>query len=317
MKRVIALALAASICLPVLAGCGTKKDTNTPADTTAPVLTGKEALDGKKVIFFGNSHLYYGNCVADVGQTTDSSKRLNDQGLFYQLCKANGVDVQVTNYSFGVHQLSDFYSHSCAAGRGHDGHDHMADLEDLNYDYVILQEGTKAEGHDLVASVKSMMELFTAKNPNVKFLFMAHLLPYTAGYDWLPQVKELESLGVTVIDWGGLLNSVISGEVQVPGSAQTYNHNSFIISKSATDGYHPNLLTGYITAMMTYCAITGEKAETLKLLGGDSIVGDAVALSTFRSQYYTFNNQTNFEDILLSKTEMQGIQKLIDQYMAK
>ena len=315
MKKIIALALAAAICLPVLVGC--KKDEAGAPGTTAPVLTGKEALKGKKVIFFGNSHLYYGNCVADVGQTTDINKRVNDQGLFYQFCKANGVEVKVTNYSFGVHQLSDFYSHSCAANRGHDGHDHMADLGDLNYDYVVLQEGTKAEGHDLINSVKKMMELFTAKNPNVKFIFMPHLLAYTAGYDWLGQVKDLEALGVTVVDWGGLLNAIINGEVQVPGTEQTYKHSSFVISQSAKDGYHPNLLTGYITAMMTYCAITGEKAETLKLLGADSIVGDAVALSTFRSRYYTFNNETNFEEVLLSKTEMQGIQKLIDQYTAK
>lgn len=315
MKRMIALVLAVAICLPVLAGC--KKKADAPVASTVPAVTGKEALNGKKVIFFGAGHLYYGNCVEDAGQTTDMSVRAKDKGLFYQFSKVNGVEVQVTNCAFDAHTLSDFYSRSCAAGQGHDGYDHIADLGDLNYDYVILQEDTAAVGHDIVGSVKKMMELFTAKNPNVKFLFMPHLLAYTAGYDWVGKMAELEALGVTVVDWGGLVDAIITGSLQVPGTEQTYTQSTFVISQNAKDGYHPNLLTGYIAAIMTYCAITGEKAETLTRLGGGSSLNDPVTLSTFCEMYYAFNKNTNFDKILLSETEMLGICKAIDQYMAE
>lgn len=275
-----------------------------------------KALDGKKVIFFGNSHTYYGRTVEDKGQTATIEDRVNDQGLFYQFCKANGIDVSVTNYTFGEHELADFYSGSCAAGKGHDGYNHLEDIGDFNYDYVILQQGTKDPENDLVGDVQKMKALFTAVNPNVKVIFLVHQRAYTNDYAWLAKVKELENIGVTVVDWGGMLADILDGDVTVPNSTFTYDQNSFIISKSSSDGYHPNLLTGYITTLMTYCAITGEKAEgQLWNLGADhSILGDA-ALASYRSTYYKYNNVTNFDAILKSKTEMTAIQKLIDQYM--
>ena len=83
-------------------------------------------LDGKKFIFIGNSYTYYGKCVLDKGQSVYSqSSRVNDQGLFYQICKANGIDVNVTNFTFGGHTLEDHYSGCCNADRGHDGLEHL------------------------------------------------------------------------------------------------------------------------------------------------------------------------------------------------
>jgi hypothetical protein len=281
----------------------------------APTQAAK-ALDGKKVIFFGNSHTYYGRTVQDKGQTATIEDRVNDQGLFYQFCKANGIDVSVTNYTFGEHELADFYTGSCAAGKGHDGYNHLTDIGDFNYDYVVLQQGTKDPENDLVGDVQKMKNLFAGVNPNVKVIFLVHQRAYTNDYAWLAKVKELENIGVTVVDWGGMLADILDGDVTVPDSTFTYDQNSFIISKSSSDGYHPNLLTGYITTLMTYCAITGEKAEgQLWNLGADhSILGDA-ALASYRSAYYKYNNVTNFDTILKSETEMTALQKLIDLYM--
>ena len=285
----------------------------TPYD--APVAVGKEGLDGKKVIFFGNSHTYYGKTVIDQGQSFDMEDRVNDQGIFYQLCKANGINVNVTNYTFGVHELADFYSGSCAAGK-HDGHNHLEDITDYNYDYVVLQQGTKDDANDLVGDVQAMMDLFTPHNSDVKFIFLVHKLPYTRDYGWLAKVKELERLGVTVVDWGGMLEDIVTGKITVPGSTATYTDNSFIISQSASDGYHPNILTGYITALMTYCAITGEEAQGQPFnFGTDCAVTGDSALATYRSKYYKYNTETNFDSIFRSETEMAAIQKLIDRYM--
>ena len=46
-----------------------------------------ELLDGKKVIFIGNSYVYYGNCVINPGRTPwKMEDRNKDKGYFYQLC---------------------------------------------------------------------------------------------------------------------------------------------------------------------------------------------------------------------------------------
>ena len=121
-----------------------------------------------------------------------------------------------------------------------------------------------------------------------------------------------------VVDWGALVNDIITGKTTVPGTTQTYDQNSFIISKSESDGFHPNMLTGYITALMTYCAITGESAQGQTFNFGDSdLLFGTAAIEAFRSKYYTYRPITNFPAILTSETEMTGIQQLIDQYLAE
>ena len=308
MKKRICIMLSMCLLMSAFAGCGNTSDQpQTTAPATEPAANheaGIKALDGKKVIFIGNSHTYYSKCVIDKGQATGLATRSNDQGLFYQFCKANGINVSVTNYSFGVHQLSDFYSGSCAAGK-HDGYDHMADFGgDFNYDYVILQQGTKEE-HDLVAAVEHMAAPFKQANPNVKILFMMHQLPYTRNYSWVNQVAQLKDVGVTVVNWGEMLHGILQGTETVPGTAQTFDANSFIISKSESDGYHPNLLTGYITVLMTYCAITGEKAE-----GQPWKFIDQATIEAYKASHYTYEKNTNFDVVLQSDSEMQGFQKL-------
>lgn len=275
----------------------------------------KEALDGKKVIFFGNSHTYYSRCVEDIGQTTTHSSRTGDQGIFYQLCKAKGIEADITNYAFGVHQLSDFYSGSCAAGK-HDGHDHMADIPDFHYDYLIIQQGTKDDGNDLVGDVQKLAAPFKAANPDVKVIFLVHQLAYTRDYGWLEKVALLEDVGVTVVDWGGMLHGLIQGTQTIPETAQNFDLNSFVISQSKSDGYHPNLLVGYVTALMTYCAITGENAEGQPWQFADSDILSSNAIDSYRAKYYKYINETNFDTILKTEQEMRGMQRLIDRYMA-
>ena len=252
MKKKVCFALAVSLLLPALAACGgiseqTTQTTTEPTVATIDHTAGMEALDGKKVIFIGNSHTYYSRCVLDQKQNTVFQTRVGDKGIFYQFCKANGIEVEVTNYTFGNHQLSDFYTGSCAAGK-HNGHDHMADVTDFNYDYVILQQGTKDPENDLVGDVQKMAEPFKQANPNVKVIFLVHQLAYTRDYKWLEKVALLNDAGVTVVDWGGMLHGIVTGTQTVPVTQQTFDQNSFVISQSDSDGYHPNLLVGYVTA---------------------------------------------------------------------
>jgi hypothetical protein len=242
----------------------------------------RHPLDGKKFIFIGNSYTYYGKCVLSKPVTTYSqSERSNDKGYFYQIAKENGAEINVTNWTFGNHCLEDTFGGVCEANRACDGHNHAADLKDRNYDYVMFQESSlRIDG--FLESVDTIVNFFRQANPNVKFYC---LVPVRL-YEWqstsaecrnvLANLKTVEAMGITVVDWGKLVYDVYNGTVKVPGSELTYNRNSFIISQSASDGHHQNMLAGYITALMTWCAVTGDSALGQEYrLTGDPTVNEA------------------------------------------
>lgn len=322
MKRIISLLLASAFCLTIMGGCtnGASDSTDGTTDpiSTTEILEGKDMLDGKKIIFIGNSFTYYGKCVLEKSQSEYGlENRTNDIGYFYRICKENGVNVSVTNFTFGGHGLQDFYSGNCQAGRGHNGLNHLDYLTDMEYDYVVLQNGSRSAAmDDILTECENLMKLFRDANPNVKFVFLVQHRVHSTPYQWRSTIKKLEDAGVTVVDWGALVNDVMTGVTEVPGATQTYDQNSFIISKSESDGFHPNMLTGYITALMTYCAITGESAVGQPWNFGDNdILFGTTAIAAFRSEYYTFNRITNFDSILASETDMTGLQTLIDEYL--
>ena len=139
--------------LLLIIGCNsTESDEKTPLDTTsAPSATeatskttGEDpekkdpdpvSLDGKKIIFIGNSYTYYGKTVLEKKQTyLTQASRSNVKGFFYQLCKENGANVEVTNWTFGAHDFTDLFK-NCTANRGCDGVDHASYLVDRNFDY--------------------------------------------------------------------------------------------------------------------------------------------------------------------------------------
>ena len=340
-KKLISL-FSLLLCLTLLAGCGTPApavDNGTEADTEEGTLPSSAAtteaitettteetpnqkdpevtsLNGKKIIFIGNSYTYYGKTVLEKKQTIlTQAERSNDHGFFYQLCNENGANVSVTNWTFGAHSFVDLFE-NCTADRGCNGVDHASYLTDRNFDYVIMQYGSSI-GTNFIEKVESVMKLFKEVNPNVKFVFLVQTAVHNNNYAWKPLIKQLENMGVTVVDWGSLVCDIINGAVAVPGAKEIYNKNSFIVCKSASDGYHPNMLTGYITTLMTYCAITGESAvgQTYAFCN-DSKINSAFSFSTFISKYYTYNNATtNFPAVFQSESDMKGIQQLIDQYL--
>lgn len=324
MKRIISFISANFLILSLLAGCGVPASTQTTSpsveSTTTEPVTGKDALNEKKVIFIGNSHTYYGKCVLEKGQSVwGLEQRTNDQGFFYQICKANGLEVSVTNFTFGGHTLKDFYSGNCDANRGHDGLNHLEYLTDRNYDYVILQNGSgSADIIKTLAECQPIMDLFTEVNPNTKFVFLVQHLVHSRNYVWRSSIKEMETAGVMVVDWGALINDVINGTTTVPGATLEYNKKSFIISKSESDGFHPNMLTGYITALMTYCAITGESAVGQDYsFCNDPTIHTTFSFTAFQAKYYTHDRNTNFVDIFSSESDMNGLQQLIDRYLSE
>ena len=288
-----------------------------------------QVLNGKKILISGCSYNFYGKIVTSRSNTTtDLATRLNDKGYFYELCKQNGAEVNVTNWCFGNHDLKDLFSNGCNADRQcGNGFDHVSQLTDRYYDYVSLMDIDRPKDmtvEQYLEELKGYMKLFTDVNPDCKFIYSLPCGSYWyegrdkvklndlyLGSVFAKEVAKLEN--VIVMDWGRLIYDLLTGAAKVPGSELTYNVHSFIID----DGYHPNLLTGYINALMTYCVLTGETAvgQPIDLENGLE-PGSATKYkkSNFISNFYK-ENSTNFLQILGSETEMRGIQRLVDRYI--
>ena len=284
------------------------------------------SLDGKRVIFIGNSFIYYGQVVLEKTQKyLSQSSRENDKGYFNQLCLENGENVSVTNFTFGGHKLSDFYSGSCSANRGCDGVDHFSYIKDRYYDYVCISAGSGEKSNaGFMDDMEHIMSFFKEANPNVKFVYLCNHSAHGIANDpnrapqstLLASLKKLEEQGVIIVDWGKVIKDCIDSGM-IDGGAIPCNKNSFIIRKSESDGYHQNQLSGYITAVMTYCAITGRSAvDQPYYFCGNGVVRGEYSSLTYISKYYSYDGATtNYTDILASESEMTALRAMIDRYL--
>ena len=301
---------------------------------------GKAALDGKRVLFVGCSFTYYGGTVNPAGsynyEDLLQAERVGDNGFFYQLCKDNGIDVDVTDWTFGGHNLkeilggkpctnNDTCEAECVNG-------HLADLTDRNFDCVILNEirrdGDSAEA--ICDSIKSYADIFKEANPDVDIYYIVHDGVYVSGYDtaWLESLELIKELGVTVLDWGTLVWDAANGKTSVPGATLTYQRNTFMVSQKK-DRYHPNILTGYLYALMTYCAITGESAVGQPYgfcydKNHEAYpISERFDIENYKLSFYTYNDwnteedesETNFDQVFASAADMNGLQQLVDTYL--
>ena len=328
MKRLFAILLTLALMLSV-AACGAAAEpaetTAAPTETTAAAPTisqaAIDALEGKKVLFIGNSYTYWGSVVINKNvDVMDQESRSNDKGLFYQLCKENGINVSVTNWVFAGHNFTDIMSHECliedASCRGKE---HQSYLKDANFDYVCMQPFFETEyAGDLVTHLTPAMEFFREANPDVKFLLLVPHATYFRNFKWKGELQAAADAGITVVNWGGMLDDIVNKVVEVPGGTQQYFQQSFVVSRTENDGHHQNLLAGYITAMMTYCAITGDSAVGQPYaFADDPSIHPNFDMEKFQKENYVYETFTNFVDIYRSEADMLGIQTLADKYILK
>ena len=328
MKRLFAILLTLALMLSV-AACGASAEpaetTAAPTETTeaAPTISQAAiaALEGKKVLFIGNSYTYWGSVVINKNvDVMDQESRSNDKGLFYQLCKENGINVSVTNWVFAGHNFTDIMSHECliedASCRGKD---HQSYLKDANFDYVCMQPFFETEyAGDLVTHLTPAMEFFREANPDVKFLLLVPHATYFRNFKWKGELQAAADAGITVVNWGGMLDDLVNKCVTVPGGTQQYFQQSFVVSRTETDGHHQNLLAGYFTALMTYCAITGDSAVGQPYaFADDPSIHPNFDMEKFQKENYVYETFTNFVDIYRSEADMLGLQQLTDEYIAK
>ena len=272
---------------------------------------GKVSLDGKKVLFIGNSFVYYG------GVVEHGSQKKTDKGFFYEICKANGENCTVYDCTYGSHHLYDFTSSGCKSGSCHDGADLLKGVPLSSIDYVFISESGNNNAN-FVKDVKNVMKRFSSKT---KFVYLAHSYTYSKNHTKIiNKLDDLQKLGVMIVVWGKLVDDVIDGRVSVPGATVKYKKTSFIKNKG--DTYHPNPLAGYITAQMAYCAVTGKSAvgqmPNLYSIGNSTKYGkSAVGYSEYISTHYKSSSNTNFKTIMKSRADIEGLQTLMDKYLAK
>lgn len=301
---------------------------STPATVDSPELCDRcgfeiapklHALNGKKIIFIGNSHTYVGGVVKTVNQAKMTiADRNHDKGYFYQLCKENGAEVEVLNWTFGNHSLKDLFSGNCQANRDcGNGTDHLIHLTDNNFDYVVFQNGSSG-GDEIMYWIDFMMNFFKQGNPNTKFVMLVQARAHNdhakdpTKYAWLSQLDDIENKGVTIADWGKVVFDLYSGAVVPEGdNVLSFNKNSFVAC-TESDDYHPNLLAGYVATLTAYCAITGESAAGQEY----GFCSSTRNFSSFVNSYYTAG-KTNFPEIFKSKETMAAIQQLIDKTLAE
>jgi len=325
MKRMISTVLLLAVCLSLF-GCGaagpaqTTAAPTTTAATEPPALTGPAALDGKKIIFIGNSYTYNGLCVfSKPDSVLSQNERLYDQGLFFQMCRQNGAECIVTNWTFGGHSTTQLFGGVCGKKGDCENENHQNYFIDPYFDYVCIQPYVESSYNgNLARHLKPVTDFFRKANPDVKFLLLVPHMAYDHGYKWVEGIDALDREDFIICNWGAMLHDIVQGNVQVPGATQEFLRSTFVVSTSEEDGHHQNLLAGYITTQMVYCAITGESAVGQDYsLCNNSSINERFDWLRFRDRYYTYDPTTNFVEVFESPEDMKGIQQLIDDYLAK
>ncbi|MBQ9080083.1 MAG: hypothetical protein IJY27_03325 [Clostridia bacterium] len=266
---------------------------------------------GDRVMFIGNSFTYYGRCC---GSKENNPLGGIDKGYFYQVAKSYGDNVTVTNFTVGgaslwhknnkvaepalYEELIEKYPNYYQNLKG-------MPIDDIyDQDHVILQQAG-SNISTTYSDAKAIMSLFP---PETKFYFYITTHDLSSNHTpTLSAAQKMKREGTAAyIPLGHMVYSVWSGEEKIPSSSIEYNKYSFVVNRSSSDGYHPNYLTGYLTALMTYCTITGQSAQG----------ADYSFVSMDDKTHYT-NGTTNFKSVLESAAEMAAWQKLTDEYIAK
>ena len=279
----------------------------------------------KKAIFIGNSFIYWGGCVTFITNDTSNEairKSGGDKGYFNEICKANGMDVDVYNYTYGGQNLNWIYENKLNSLSN-------SFLDDI--DYVFISEAGE-NSSSFKSSFNKVASLF--KNAE-EIVYLAHAYTYsTNATHIIDALPDLAKSGVKIVAWGELVTDVYNGKVSVPNATLKYSKNTFIKNMSTSesmdpraavtslsgkgDSFHQNPLSGYITAQMCFSAITGISAVGQRYdFCWDKTIAPQYDLNNFLTYQYGKNQTSNFINVFNSPNDMKGLQTLMDSYIAK
>lgn len=289
--------------------CDAKEESYEMVQNTSETVS----LDGKTVAFIGNSFIYYGNCVISGDQGAI------DRGYFYQIARENGEDVTVYDYTYGGKNLEYIYSNVLSA---------RSPSAFANIDYVFISEAGE-NNSSIIRDLSNIMSLFPEKT---QFLYLCHSYTYFKSHSNITGAfSRMKELGISIVNWGELVYRVANGKDAVPGATESYNKETFIKNNSGVkngsgavgagssgDAHHPNLLSGYITALMAYTAVTGKSAVGQPYaFCDDSALHRYFNLDAFETAHYNGTKTTNFTKVFASPDDMKGLQTLMDHYIEK
>jgi len=296
---------------------GSVKNLNVIEETTA--------YDGKKAIFIGNSFIYWGGCVTFL--TNDDSNEIirsagGDKGYFNEICKANGINMDVYNYTYGGQNLDWIYNNKLK---------NLSSTFLNDIDYVFISEAGQ-NNSNFKTTVNKVANLF--KNAE-EIVYLAHEYTFSQNATYIiNSLDDLSNEGYKIVAWGALVNDVYNKKVAVPNATLQYNKNTFIKNSSSSekmnsnaavisrdgygDSFHQNPLSGYITAQMCFSAITDASAVGQKYdFCWDKTIAPQYDLENFLTYQYGKGQTSNFIEVFNSKSDMLGLQTLMDQYMKK
>ena len=260
-------------------------------------------FDKKRIAFVGNSFTFFGKCVRANG--FDSI----DDGYFYSLARAFGDDVTVTNFTWGGASLwhkGDGFADRALYEKMKELHPAYynnpdgLEIEDFyRQDAVVLQQSG-----DCIAQTyedaQLIMSLFT---PETKFGF--YITTYDVFHSFTPSFEaasKIRDAGGVYIPLGHMIDDIIKDRAKDFSGRLDYDKNSFVVCREH-DKFHPNTLTGYLTALSTYCAFTqrdmsGAEHSFVKAMG---------------EEFYTLG-ESNHEAIIASNNEMSALKELAFKY---
>ncbi len=126
--------------------------------------------------------------------------------------------------------------------------------------------------------------------------------------------KLYYDLGWRFVPWGSLVNHVFLNKYSELKTYRTYKREDFIITK---DQLHPNYLTGYITALMAYAAITNRSVAGFS---HDFVMShffpagkDDTLTKAMNKNWYSKKSETAFAAILKKAAEIKAIQARMDK----
>ena len=271
---------------------------------------GESSLDGKKIMFAGNSLTYYGEIVMN-----NNGSPTNKKGVFEKIAEFFGDKVTVTNFTYGSAGFTDGRDKASTDGiptsykdyglyqlmlelhPNHYNNKNGADMDSFyDQDIVVFQQ----RGASISSSYDQVMQLAALFPEDTQFaVIITHY--DTKNTSTSSALKKTLADGWKVIPAGDLVTDLWNGKIV--NTEFKYTKNDFVITK---DNVHPNYLTGYIKALMTYCTLTSRSA-----------VGADCSFVNRSTSYYANANETQFEEVLASATEMLRIQELIDSYIIK
>lgn len=273
------------------------KENQLTADFAEETKYEASALDGGRVMFVGNSFIYYGRCASSV--QTKNKIIEHDKGYFYQTALAMGDEVDVTAVTWGGAGLTSLCN---TLKKNHPNTYGSAEMDPFyDQDYVILQQ----EGSNASSTYDAAHDIMALFPPETKFAFFIHhhnaQNNHTNVLNAAAKMRDEE--GVIYIPSGNMMYDIWTRKAEVPGATLKFNKNSFVVNWN--DSHHPNYLNGYLTALATYYALTGR-----------SIVDVPHDFVDNTMEYYT-KAKSNYAEILASDADMLGLKQLTEEYVRK